>query len=142
MSGNTGAYRGLKRIEGSGSAGFTLVELTVALLLFTLGLLAAAGGIASVTSSDASAKEQAHAVALAVQKLEELRGMPPANVQSESARYVDADGVESQGRYKRWVVVADGFEGALTRGITVYVEYPSARSGTKTVEVYTVSYKN
>ncbi len=125
-------------INGSG---FTLIELTVALALFAIGLIAAAGGIAMVTSSDTDAKERSHAVALAVQKLEELRGRPPAAVKSESVRSVDAEGEENKGSYKRSVQVVDGAEGPNTKAVTVSVEFPSS-GGTKTIDVTTLVHGN
>lgn len=125
------------------AAGFTLVELTVAVALFALGAVAAAGGIAMVMSSDSGAREQSHAVALAVQKIEELRGRPPAQVQSEALQDVNAKGQQGlgNGRYKRKVDVVDEAEGRNTKAFTVSVDYSTGR-GTKTVKIYTLTYVN
>lgn len=128
----------------SADSGFTLIELTVAVALFALGAVAAAGGIAMVMSSDSGAKEQAHAVALAVQKIEELRGRPPAQVQSETVEDVTAlgKGGKGKGRYKRKVDVVNEAEGRNTKAFTVSVDYSTGRGGTRTVKIYTLTYVN
>lgn len=128
---------------GPSVSGFTLIELAVAVTLFAVGAVAAAGGIAMVISSDAGAKEQAHAVALAVQKIEELRGLPSAEVQSEAPEEVTAKGKggTGKGHYKRKVDVVDEAEGKNTKAFTVSVDYETSR-GTKTVTIYTLTYVN
>jgi prepilin-type N-terminal cleavage/methylation domain-containing protein len=126
------------------SSGFTLIELTVAVALFALGAVAAAGGIAMVMSSDSDAREQARAVALAIQKIEELRGLPPAQVQSEGVQEVSETGNQGKGkgRFKRKVDVVNEAEGKNTKAFTVSVDYPTGRGGTRTVKIYTLTYVN
>jgi prepilin-type N-terminal cleavage/methylation domain-containing protein len=126
------------------TSGFTLIELTVAVALFALGAVAAAGGIAIVMSSDTGAKEQAHAVALAVQKIEELKGLPPASIQAEAAEDVTAlgQGGKGKGKYKRKVEVVNEAEGKNTKAFTVSVDYSTGRGGMKTVKIYTLTYVN
>jgi prepilin-type N-terminal cleavage/methylation domain-containing protein len=123
-------------------SGFTLIEIAVAVSLFAVGAIAAAGGIAMVMSSDSGANEQAHAVALVVQKIEELRGLPPAQVQSEAPQDLDQKGKggKGKGRFKRKVDVVNDAEGKNTKAFTVSVEYSTGRAGTRTVSIYTLTY--
>ena len=120
--------------------GFTLIEMVVALMVFTVAVMGLASTMAVAVASDTHAGEQTRALALASQRLEEIKAMPYTAVTSEPATSIDSQGVEGQGPYKRTVVVADGAEGANTKSVTVSVEYAAGREGKKQVELYTLMY--
>lgn len=120
--------------------GYTLLEVVIAVAVFGIAALVAASGMVVSVSSDTHAGEQARALGLAVDKLEEIKARPPAEVTSEPVRQVDAHGEEGSGIYRRWVTVVDEAEGENTKSVTVHVEYATGKGGMRQVELYTVVY--
>ena len=121
-------------------AGFTLIEVLVAMMIFTVAAMGVAGSMAVAVTSDTHAGEQTRALALASQKLEELKARPFADVQPETARSINVRGEEGPGPYRRAVEVAEGAEGANTKSVSVTVDYGAGRNGTRQVELYTIFY--
>ncbi len=121
-------------------AGFTLIEMVVALLVFTVAVMGLASTMAVSVASDTHAGEQTRALALASQRLEEIKAIPYTEVKSEAATSINSLGVEGQGPYRRTVTVAEGTEGANTKSVTVSVQYGAGREGTSKVELYTLMY--
>jgi prepilin-type N-terminal cleavage/methylation domain-containing protein len=128
-----------RRSRGS-EAGFTLIELVVALLVFTVAVMGLASTMAVAVASDTHAGEQTRALALASQRLEEIKAIPYTAVASEPVTSVTSLGVEGSGPYKRTVTVVEGAEGANTKSVTVSVQYGAGREGTRKVELYTLMY--
>ena len=120
--------------------GFSLVEALVALVLISIAALALAGEISLTIASNHMGTEQSRAISLAVQKMEELKPRPAAQVVDEPKKAVNALGEEGSGPYVRWVDVVDGGAGGGTKTVRVFVEYGAGRFGRRTVELYTIIY--
>ncbi len=120
--------------------GFSLVEALVALVLISIAALALAGELSLTIASHHMGTEQSRAVSLAVQKMEELKPRPAAQVVDEPKKAVNALGEEGSGPYVRWVDVVDGGAGQNTKTVRVFVEYGAGRFGRRTVELYTIIY--
>ena len=101
-------------------AGFTIVELLVAMMVFAIGVLGLAATTATVARLMGSASRQSMAAALAQSRIEKLRGVPCASIASGS------DTV--RGITSTWTATA------VTRGvnITETVSFPLAGGGTRT----------
>lgn len=129
------------RTRRVGSEGFSLIEVLVALVVFTVAALGIAAGMVVAMSSDTHAGEQSRATALAVQEMERMKTLPPDQIVSQAPTSVNALGEEdTDGRYVRWVDVEDQAAGENTKGVTVYVEYGAGGRGTQTVDLYTIIY--
>lgn len=101
-------------------AGFTMVELLVAMMVFGIGVLGLAATTATVARLMGSASRQSMAAAVAQSRIEKLRGMPCAALTSGSETV--------RGVTSTWTVTA------VTRGvnITETVTFPTARGTTRT----------
>ena len=100
-------------------AGFTLVELLVAMMVFAVGMLGLAATAASVTRMMGGAKRQTIAATVAQSRLEKIRSSPCASLVS---------GTETvRGITNTWTITA------VTRGVNVKdsVSFPGARNGTR-----------
>ena len=104
-------------------AGFTLVELLVALMVFAVGMLGLAATAGSVTRMMGGAKRQTIAATVAQSRLEKLRSSPCASITSGSETV--------RGVTNTWTVTA------VSRGVTIKdsVSFPSSR-GTTRSKVY------
>jgi len=99
----------------SGSRGFLLVEVVVALLVVTVGLLALAGSAGSIARLTGQGRRRAGAGIAAAARLETLRA---AGCQAL------AGGRDSSGFYRlTWTVTTQG----TGRVIDLAVEYPDGR---------------
>jgi type IV pilus modification protein PilV len=115
------------RPSGTGArAGFTLVELLVAMMIFAVGMLALAATAGSVTRMMGGAKRQTIAAQVAQSRIERLRSSPCASLLggSETVR-----GISST-----WTV------SAVSRGvnITETVVFATSRGSSRT-RVYKTS---
>ncbi len=120
--------------------GFSLIEALVALVLISIAALALAAEVSLTIASNHMGPEQSRAVSLAVQKMEELKPKPAAEVVDEPKKAVNALGEEGSGPYVRWVDVVDGGAGGGTKTVRVFVKYGAGRFGHRTVELYTIIY--
>lgn len=107
-------------------AGFTLVELLVAMMVFAVGMLGLAATAASVTRMMGGAKRQTLAATVAQSRLEKIRSSPCASLVSGSETV--------RGITNTWTITA------ATRGIDVRdsVSFPSSRN-TRRWKVYRTS---
>jgi len=111
--------------------GFTLIEVMVAMVLFSVGLLAFAGLEVIVIRNMTFSKDYARANEYAQQKFEELKGTPWDEVAGGS------DTLE--GRFTRtWTQTTEGY----IKHINVKVDWMDATYGQKTVTFYTDLYSN
>jgi type IV pilus modification protein PilV len=101
-------------------AGFTIVELLVALMIFAVGMLGLAATAGSVTRMMGGAKRQVIAATVAQTRLERLRSSPCTSIAS------GAD--TTRGIVSTWTVTA------VTRGmnITETVRFQTSRGVTRT----------
>jgi prepilin-type N-terminal cleavage/methylation domain-containing protein len=96
--------------------GFTLVELVVATLVLTVGVLALAGTAAAVGRMVGWGQRMGESAVAAAARLERLRAGGCASL---------ADGRDSAGRYRlQWTVAAAGG----LRAVALTVTYPNGRS--------------
>lgn len=124
------------------SRGFSLVEVLVALVVLMAGAMAVAASVSNVVAANTMAGEHTRASALAVQEMEEIKAMDPADVDDQAAVQIDARGDEGSGPYTKTVEVVDDTEGAdaNTKEVTVTVEYRAGELGTRSVDLFTIIY--
>ena len=110
----------------TGRAGFTIVELIVAMLMLTIGLLGLAGVGAVVLKQMKGGTYQTIAASIAQSRFEQLEGDPCASIISGAATV--------RGMSETWTVA-----NLWLRAKTVYdtVAFPSS-SGTRKVGIHTV----
>jgi type IV pilus assembly protein PilV len=101
--------------------GFTLIETMIALVVLSIGLVALAGLQISAIRGNNLSKRMTTAVSIANARVEQIKNMPYANIQSESTTQVTESNM------------------TFTRQVTVSNDNPV--SNTKTVNV-TVTWKN
>ena len=107
--------------------GFTLISVLLAVSMLTIGLLALARTQALLTASENVVSNRAVALAIATDRLEQLRASDPATLASEPAATVDANGQPSgSGAYQRSVTVT--LDQANLLRLTVVVNYPRMTS--------------
>jgi prepilin-type N-terminal cleavage/methylation domain-containing protein len=106
--------------------GFSLVEVTVALVIGAIGLLALSGILTYTIQSNRQATDISIATSLARQKIEKIKLTDYNYVVSETESDLDANGVYlvgQAGRYIRVTGVVANAAGPNTKTITVTVFY-------------------
>jgi type IV pilus assembly protein PilV len=107
--------------------GFTLISVLLAVCMLMIGLLALARTQAVLTQSENGVASRAVALAIATDRLEQLRGSDPATLANEGPMQVDANGAPSAtGPYQRSVTVTPDAANLLR--LTVSVTYPRMTS--------------
>ncbi len=107
--------------------GFTLISVLLAVSMLTIGLLALARTQAILTSSEAGVSNRTIALAIATDRLEQLRASDPTTLASEPAATVDANGnLSATGAYQRSVTVT--LDAANLLRLRVTVNYPRMTS--------------
>ncbi|MGI9140266.1 MAG: type IV pilus modification PilV family protein [Gemmatimonadaceae bacterium] len=107
-------------------AGFTLVELIVAMLMLTIGLLGLAGVGAVVLKQMKGGTYQTIAASIAQSRFEQFEGDPCSTIASGSATV--------RGMQEKWTVSAMGIRAKAIRDTVTFV----GTSGTKKVGIHTV----
>jgi Tfp pilus assembly protein PilV len=103
--------------------GFTLISVLLAVGMLTFGLLALARTQAILTGAENGVSNRGIALAIAADRLEQLRGVDPNTLAAEPATNVDARGVPSaSGPYQRSVSVT--LDQANLLRLVVSVTYP------------------
>lgn len=120
--------------------GFTLIEVLMAMIVLTVGVAGVLSGLTTLTIASVHSNEQARATALAVQKMEELKALPVADIKPQAATAVDENGVEGTGPYRRTIDVVHSTVGLKTAEITIDVEYSAGRLGKRHVQLTTIVY--
>lgn len=116
-------------MRGSDERGFTLVEVTVALLIFTIGIVGLAQLMAVSLRMQAHGRNQTSAVRLAQDKLDQLMSLQFASApqvqitgsDSLSANVVNFFDNDVQGYTRRWRVEQGPDANANLRQITIRV---------------------
>jgi prepilin-type N-terminal cleavage/methylation domain-containing protein len=118
-----------------GDTGFTLVEVLIALVIFTIGLLGTAALTVTVIQTNAISKRQSQAIVHAQDRLEEVRELGYSNAAAaQGTEYIDpATQTWAAGNayvsYKRQTVVNADTPAAGMTTVTVTVSWDSdARS--------------
>lgn len=109
-----------------GRAGFTIVELIVAMLMLTIGLLGLAGVGGVVLKQMSSGKYQTIAASIAQSRFEQLEGDPCASILAGTATV--------RGMTEKWNVAALGLRAKTVYDTVTFV----TSSGTKKVGIHTV----
>lgn len=109
-----------------GRTGFTLVELIVAMLMLTIGLLGLAGVGAVVLKQMKGGTYQTIAASIAQSRFEQFEGDPCSTIASGSATV--------RGMQEKWTVSAMGMRAKAIRDTVTFV----GTSGTKKVGIHTV----
>lgn len=113
-------------VRRPGRAGFTLVELIVAMLMLTIGLLGLAGVGAVVLKQMKGGTYQTIAASIAQSRFEQFEGDPCASIVGGSATV--------RGMTESWTAVALGSRAKTLRDTVTFV----GTSGTKKVGIHTV----
>jgi prepilin-type N-terminal cleavage/methylation domain-containing protein len=106
--------------------GFSLVEITVALVVGAIGLLALSGILTYTMQSNRQATDISIATSLARQKIEKIKLTDYNYVINETENDLDANGVYTAGQIGRYIRVTDvvaNAAGPNTKTITVTVFY-------------------
>jgi type IV pilus assembly protein PilV len=113
--------------------GFTLIEIMIALVVLSIGLIALAGLQISAMRGNTLSKRMTTAVSIANARIEQIKNMPYANIQSESSTQV----TESNMTFTRQVTVSNDIPVANTKTVNVTVTW---KNGAKsyTVPISTV----
>lgn len=99
--------------------GFSLIELMIAMVVLTVGVLGVAASARLVTQMSGSGGRFGGSAAVASSRFEQLRG---------GACNAIASGSATTGRYtERWVVTTSG----MLRSITLTVSYNNGKSGVR-----------
>lgn len=112
--------------------GFTLIELIVAVVILTFGLLSLAAGTTVISRTLNRAKTATLASQVAQRRLDMLRAASTATLpRCQSAAFVSGGPVTTRGVVERWVVPTTGF----TRTVLVVATYrlPAGRQKTDTL---------
>jgi len=119
----------------SAQAGFTLVELLIAVLVLGIGITALVGTSALVTRQIGRGRIVTIANQLATQKLDELRraaAIKSGGNHCTNAAFASGNSGPTRGVTLTWTVGASG----AARNVTVTASYPVS-NGTKTFQIST-----
>ena len=107
------------------TSGFTLVEVLVAVILLSVGILALASGSGAVFRMLGAGKRSTKAAAVASERLERLRRQ--ANTTNPRCTALASGTATRPGNVtETWTVTGSG----LTRTVQVWVRYPTSRGTT------------
>jgi prepilin-type N-terminal cleavage/methylation domain-containing protein len=125
-----------------GEKGFSLVEITVALVVGSIGLLALAGIIVYTTNANRYATDISIATALARQKIEQIKLTEYNYVEGGTEYSLDQNGNQiTSGRYTRVTEVLDDQPLVNTKTVNVTVYFsPTMEDTLKKALVSTIIY--
>ena len=106
------------------NSGFTLMEVLVAMLILSVGLLGMAALITGIINSNKLSNRISTATVLAQDKIEEIRGVGYAGADAEAGTE-DYNIIPNYPLYKRTTAVAADDPAALMKKITVTVYWDS-----------------
>lgn len=107
--------------------GFTLVEVLVAIIILTTGLLAVAAGSGSIYKMLGSGRRSSAAAAVAQSRLEAIRRIANrTNPRCTDASLVSGNATQAGGITERWILAGSG----NSRTITEIVVAPTSRGTT------------
>jgi len=126
----------------SSRSGFSLVEITVALVIGSIGLLALAGILVYAMQSNRRATDISIATALARQKIEQIKLTEYNYVVDQEENNLNPNGqTEDNGKYTRITEVTDNQAGLNTKTVDVTVYFsPSLEDTLNKAVVSTIIY--
>ena len=132
----------IRRRKKTNVRGFTLVEVVIAMLIGTVGLLALSGILVKVMTTNQRATDISIATALARQKIEQIKLTEYNSVNSQDEYSLDENGRErSGGKYTRLTRVTENAAGFNTKTVDVTVYFsPSIADTVKKAVVSTIIY--
>ena len=125
------------------SSGFSLVEIMIAMVIGSVGLLALSGILTYVMRTNRMATDISISTALARQKIEQLKLTDYNYVLNQTEEHLDANGNVNlnSGLYKRVTVVENNHPAFNTKTVTVTVYFsPNAQDSEKKAAVSTIIY--
>ena len=124
--------------------GFSLVEITISLVIGAIGLLALSGVLMYTMQSNRNATDISISTALARQKIEQIKLTEYNYVVESTETGLDQNGVSvagAEGKYIRVTEVAADEAGTNTKTITVTVYYGGSISNdAKRAQITTIIY--
>jgi prepilin-type N-terminal cleavage/methylation domain-containing protein len=106
--------------------GFTMVEVMVALVLLTVGVMALVGSSAMVSRMIGNGRGSTIAVQAATARIERLRRIAASTTPRCVSPQFVSDSTTTDGVSERWVVAPDGGSG-LSRRVSVILAYRDPR---------------
>ncbi len=106
--------------------GFTMVEVMVALVLLTVGVMALVGSSAMVSRMIGRGRESTIAVQVATARLERLRRVAASTTPRCVSPQFTSDSATTAGVSERWIV-APPAGSDLSRGVSVALAYRDVR---------------
>ena len=116
----------------SKTAGFTLVEAMIALLVFGIGVLALAQGLPRGLETRDRGRRMSVATNLAQEQMERLRGRPFTHADLAAGVHADPEN-PLQGAYRRRWAVQEGVPTPGMKRIVVTVTFPTAHADSQAV---------
>ena len=105
------------------SNGFTLIEVLVAMVILSIGLLGTAALITGIIKSNQVSNRITTATVLAQDKMEEIKSVGYSNAVTEIKAFLPPDD-----KYEREVTVVDDSPAANMKTVTVTVYWGSSKS--------------
>jgi prepilin-type N-terminal cleavage/methylation domain-containing protein len=104
------------------SDGFTLIEISIALIILAFALLALAGLMVTTTKNNSFGGHMTEAATFAQDKLEEFQAMPTDNINSGNDQKTGSQGIQYA---RNWNVVTgtDDLSKTITKTITLTINW-------------------
>ena len=106
------------------NSGFTLIEVLIAMVILSVGLLGTAALITGIINSNKLSNRITTATVLAQDKMEEIKGAGYAGAATETRTFLPSP----DDNYEREVTVVDDSPSANMRTVTVTVYWESSKS--------------
>ena len=110
--------------KANNNSGFTLIEVLVAMLILTVGLLGMAALITGIINSNKLSNRISTATVLAQDKMEDIKSVVYSNAVSETRAFLPSP----DDKYEREVTVVDDSPAANMKTVTVTVYWESSKS--------------
>ena len=106
------------------NSGFTLIEVLVAMVILSVGLLGTAALITGIINSNKLSNRISTATVLAQDKMEEIKSVSYSNAVSETRAFMSSP----YDKYEREVTVVDNSPSSGMKTVTVKVYWESSKS--------------
>ena len=110
--------------KANNNSGFTLIEVLVAMLILTVGLLGMAALITGIINSNKLSNRISTATVLAQDKMEDIKSVVYSNAVSETRAFLPSP----YDKYERKVTVLDDSPDTNMKTVTVTVYWESSKS--------------
>ena len=110
--------------KANNNSGFTLMEVLVAMLILSIGLLGMAALVTGIINSNKLSNRISAATVLAQDKMEDIKSVVYSNAVSETRAFLPSP----DDKYEREVTVVDDSPAANMKTVTVTVYWESSKS--------------